>query len=423
MFGGLEEEKKRMPTTSLEETLNVFDPQRPLAIEELDRYYVARPHAPLEPMKTYLRVTKQPVKILFSGHRGSGKSTELTRLAKDLENDFFVVRFSARTLNVSDLNYVDIILACASALFREATEKARHIALPPNVWKGVLDLLTNEITKETTISVPKKGAVSAKVNALIFSIEGKYGRETTTRTLMRERLFPRVNDLIEQINVVCKEIEKETKRRPLIIFEDIDKTDLAHARDLFFDHSTTLTSLACSIIYTFPIPLCYSNQFIERIGDYSRHFLLPNISLYKMDDTPNAEGRDALREVVTRRVAAEAFAGSALEEVISLSGGLLRDLIRLVRDAALIALTEGKPTITSGMTRQVAAEVGNDYRRLLAPEHYDALKKAQQSKQISSDESTRQLLENLSLLEYRNTVTWCDVHPIVRTLLTQRGTA
>ena len=32
-------------------------------------------------------------------------------------------------------------------------------------------------------------------------------------------------------------------------------------------------------------------------------------------------------------------------------------------------------------------------------------------------EIVREVLANLSLLEYRNTIAWCDVHPIVRTLL------
>ena len=110
-----------MPTADLAEAMNLFDPQRALAVGELDAYYVARPHAPLEPMKTYLRVNNQPAKVLFSGHRGSGKSTELRRLAKDLENDFFIVEFSAQKLNLPDLSYVDVVLACAAALFREAT--------------------------------------------------------------------------------------------------------------------------------------------------------------------------------------------------------------------------------------------------------------------------------------------------------------
>jgi hypothetical protein len=207
----------RMPTASLEEALNLFDPQRPLEMSELNAYYVARPHAPLEPMKTYLRVNRQPIKVLFSGHRGSGKSTELTRLAKDLENEFFIVRFSARVLNLADLNYVDIILTCAAALFREATDKARKVRIPAALWKDVLAWLTQEITTE--------------------------------------------------------------------------------------------------------------------------------------------------------------------------------------------------------IVRRVAAEIGNDFRRLLLPEHYEALRKARVTKQITPDETVRQLLENLSLLEYRNDDTWCDAHTIVRSLL------
>ena len=99
------------PEPTLPEIMNLFDPRYPLAMDQLDSYYVARPHAPLEPMKTYLKVTNQPAKVLFCGHRGSGKSTELMRLAKDLENEFFVVRFSARSLNLADLNYVDILLS------------------------------------------------------------------------------------------------------------------------------------------------------------------------------------------------------------------------------------------------------------------------------------------------------------------------
>jgi len=110
-----------------------------------------------------------------------------------LENEFFIVRFSARVLNLADLNYVDIILTCAAALFREATDKARKVRIPAALWKDVLDWLTQEITTETTITVPRSGSASAKINALVFSIEGKYGREAATRTTMRDRLHTRVN--------------------------------------------------------------------------------------------------------------------------------------------------------------------------------------------------------------------------------------
>ena len=136
-----------------------------------------------------------------------------------------------------------------------------------------------------------------------------------------------------------------------------------------------------------------------------------------MDNTPNVEGRAALKAVVTQRVSEILFAGKALNDIIELSGGLMRDLVRLVSEATLIALTESASVITSEIVRRVAAESANAYRRSLLPEHYDALRKAHQTKQIIPDDTVRDLLANLSLLEYRNTVAWCDVHPLVRTLL------
>ncbi len=402
---------------TLAEALNLFDPRRQMRVEELDAYYVKRPHAALDPMKTYLRVSSQPVKILFSGHRGCGKSTELLRLAKDLEDQFFVVHVSARSLNLADLNYVDVALSCAAALFREATNKARKVRIPAALWREVLNFLTNEITTETTINVPQSGSVTGKINALIFSIEGKYGKETATRDTMRQRLYPRVNDLIQQANAVCEEIHRVTGRPPLIIFEDIDKTDLATARNLFFEHATTLNSSACRIIYTFPIALCYANEFTQRLGDYNKHFLLPNVSLSDPHGVSNADGLRALREVITRRVSEEIFDGAALDRIIESSGGLMRDLVRMVGDAALIALTDGAPKIGSRIVEQVASDMRNDFRHLLLPEHYAALREIQQTRQITPNETARQCLENLSLLEYSNAVAWGDVHPIVKPLL------
>jgi hypothetical protein len=44
-------------------------------------------------------------------------------------------------------------------------------------------------------------------------------------------------------NEACSNIKQQTGQMPLIIIEDIDKSDLAHARDLFFNHATTLDSL------------------------------------------------------------------------------------------------------------------------------------------------------------------------------------
>src|SRR5262249_45734182 len=154
-------------------------------------------------------------------------------------------------------------------------------------------------------------------------------------------------------------------------FEDIDKTDLGHARDLFFEHAATLNSLSCTIIYTFPIALCYSNEFTSRVGDYSRHFLLPNVSLFLANGTQNHEGFAALQKVITARLTEPArdrlFERQALTEMIQLSGGLMRDLVRIIADSALIALTERKAAVSADIVQRVGISISNDFKRLLLP--------------------------------------------------------
>ena len=66
-----------------------------------------------------------PMTQLISGHRGCGKSTELLRLAKDLEDKkFLVVYFAAdEDLDVGDLEYTDLLVAIIKRLERPWQKK------------------------------------------------------------------------------------------------------------------------------------------------------------------------------------------------------------------------------------------------------------------------------------------------------------
>jgi hypothetical protein len=111
----------------------------------------------LEPLKRYLEARREPVKVLFSGHRGSGKSTELRRLARDLAGRFFVVTASARSLNPADLQYVDVVFACAAALLREATAEGKPVAVPDGLLNDVEQFLRGEIITEVSTIAPRPG--------------------------------------------------------------------------------------------------------------------------------------------------------------------------------------------------------------------------------------------------------------------------
>jgi len=63
--------------------------------------------------------------ITFAGHRGCGKSTELLQVSEALrENRFFVVYCQANEeLDISDIEYSDLLLAASKVLVEEVGQK------------------------------------------------------------------------------------------------------------------------------------------------------------------------------------------------------------------------------------------------------------------------------------------------------------
>ena len=53
-----------------------------------EAYYVNRPDSPINEIKTRIELSRTPIKILFAGQSKSGKTTELFRLIKELENEY-----------------------------------------------------------------------------------------------------------------------------------------------------------------------------------------------------------------------------------------------------------------------------------------------------------------------------------------------
>jgi predicted AAA+ superfamily ATPase len=74
-------------------------------------------------------------KILLTGHRGCRKSTLLYELKRKLDDRYFVVFFSiSDTLEMSDVNHVNIIFAIALQMMAEA--KAKLLTINESQKKG-----------------------------------------------------------------------------------------------------------------------------------------------------------------------------------------------------------------------------------------------------------------------------------------------
>ncbi len=414
-----------MIAKTLPQVLNNFMHNEPLQGRALAEFYVARPKGQIEPMRIFLEDQNEPVKILFTGHRGSGKSTELNKLTSLLSSKFLTVQFSVRrVLDPLNVTYTDLLLSMAIRLFSEVTDqrllkRRRRALIGDALLDDVYRWFTQEIVLEKIVEPQVDASLSANVNLLFVKLEGKVTTEAVTRRTIRERLEHRVSELVTKMDQVVAEVQRNTGRRVLIVVEDIDKLDLEAAKNLFLRHAISLNAPQAHIVYTFPVALRYDNDWTHIKNSFSNRFILPNIRLRSFEGAPNPEGVEVMQRMVLNRMEPSLILSDALDLAVAMSGGLPFTLMELIQNAALFARTQGKSVIDRPSLEEAVTEIRSDFQGMLEPSHYLTLRQYRQTRWLENEEAVREVLHNLSLLEYANDQRWCDVHPIVASLLEQ----
>jgi len=383
-------------------------------------FYIDRPGNPInELIDALLAPFYRPPKFFFSGHRGCGKSTELLHLLSnsEIQKKYWPINFSIREeTDIIDLDFRDVLLAIGSRLFREYRKKGGE--LPDqllkelNGWKGKV---------EKQISTILDGRVSeyemgASIDAFFVNAGLKMKLEPATRIELRQIVETDITGLIAIINHIAAAIYSQERRIPLILIDDMDKPDLDRARTIFQDHREIMLQPNCAIVYTVSSALFYSKEF-DAIRDQA--LFLPNINLRTATDAVQQlpEGYRTLEKFVTVRMDSKLIQASALSQAITYSGGVFRELARIVRTAIGRARRRKANQIEVDDIEWAATEIRNEYRRILDKEDIKLLKNVQDHKRLEYSDRLRPLLQLLALLEYRDEDNWCDVHPVLRKML------
>ncbi len=118
----------------------------------------------------------------------------------------------------------------------------------------------------------------------------------------------------------------------MILIDDMDKPNLEKARAIFHDRREIMMQPNCAIVYTVSSALFYSKEF-DAIRDQA--FFLPNIYLHPpmKPDVHHEEGYQTLRKFIHMRMISDLIEDSALEQAVTYSGGVFRELARIIRTA------------------------------------------------------------------------------------------
>lgn len=384
--------------------------------------------------------------ILFVASRGSGKSTELNRLQKDISDEYLVFNFSViEELNGETLNYIELYIVTMERLFDYVLKE--KIKISNQYIRVIQDWVQSreieeirdkynlsaeaEIGSETEFGIPYLQKFFAKFKA---SAKASISMKET----LKRNVEPRLSELIDNCNALIREIQnailKKGKKDLLIIIEDLDKISFEAAEDLFFNHASNLSALKANVIYTFPSALMFNIRYNHIRNYFTKDFVMPMIKIKEKDGTPFQDGIDVLWEIIRARMDVEKLFESnhLVERLIGYSGGVLRDLFRLIRDAAENAELDERDQIGDQDCARAYNLLRQSYRSLIADnrvgerlypvaKYYELLSALAKDpeKLVEETEETMHLRQATCILDYNGTG-WQDVHPIVFDILKER---
>jgi hypothetical protein len=401
--------------------VEAIDPYRPISVGDEKHYYVERPDSPLDELQRLLFFHKRsPRKIILSGHRGSGKSSEIAKLAGKIDEAFGIVWIEAQsTFNVFDIGHTELLLSVGRAI---------HELIPvTQAYQALLDSLSTFIEERTGSS--KIGLTGDPLKKVGIDLSYVFRDRETRRRL---EIAPVLADILDAVNLIVASAESEANRPLLVIIDGLDRIDLNRAHEIFVGNPL-LTGLNCHLLCTVPLPL-YSS--IYRQGAREQGFIplyLPNIKLHERGQSaPHESGFALMRQVVARRVdrhAPNLIQPEALDWFIEMSGGVLRELLTLIDKACLLVDFAARHIDLAAAQQAVEKYRLEKATSLPYRYFYEEMARVHETGELTDrrekDRDGREfivcdeLVEGLYVLRYSDGHPWYDVHPMMRSLLEQ----
>lgn len=192
--------------TTLKEAYRICTPE-PLVGEDIDRYYVDL--SSIRSTKTIKNITKkleyiestEYCTILFTGHRGCGKSTELRKIQQQLESEYYIVYLEADIeLDINDAEYTDlyllIIKKVADELYKIGAKFDRQLLNSFESW-------FKDITNETEKSVEQ---------GISLQVDAEAGFKIPFISKLLAKLLAQIKGSQKQKQVIRQTLQKDISR-------------------------------------------------------------------------------------------------------------------------------------------------------------------------------------------------------------------
>jgi hypothetical protein len=352
---------------------------------------------------------------LVVGGVGSGKTTELILAARWLEQEGHILPL-----------YIDISAETdLSSLNSGALVATFGLRLPRRLWADFPPLrqrmgpgkLTDPFARLMEYAYGKQEAVPLAQlyteearralggldrHAIIRNVPGKL--EPPLPALSRD--IQEIRSPLEAFLALAKDAQKDV----VVVFDGLDRLlDPARFWSVANQDLRLLRQLKVSVVSTAPLSVLFGAAVGQSVSD---HF----DSVHHMPVVAVDPKRGLLQSVLEKRHGYELLRGFAPDSICEYSGGVLRDLISLARDAAVEAYVAGHDSVTSQDIENVAQQLGTGYLRGLGPEEIKILHHLEKTKSFDVNQAANlELLVTRRVLEYSSTD--FRVHPALLSVM------
>lgn len=374
---------------------------------------------------------------LFTGQRGTGKTTELYRLKEQLESEqcqVFYVDIGEFLLLTDRVEITDFLTSMlggwSQAISNELGADVLH--------EGYLTRFWNFLQSEVKVEGLELGTEAAGIEA---NLKLALQTDPTFKRTIRDKARGYTSRFIQHARAFAKDAVTRlrakigSERRIVIIvdsFERIRGTGdeaeavFASVAEMFGQQPDSLRFEGVQIVYTVPPWLLAMSGALGAYYGGSTVFALSSLHLFKARTRAvEAGGLDLMRQIVAKRYPEweQILPRTILESFATSAGGDLRDYFRLIKVALGKASTRSRVERKSvPIDEKMAEETCASVRREMLPiaeEDLKWLRKIAQTKEPCLPEIKKlpvlaRFFDSKLVLNYRNGDDWYDVHPLVR---------
>ncbi len=358
--------------------LSALDPNRALASEELEKLYVER-QPPIR-LRLAQLLQAQRAKVVLWGQSGSGKSTEIVRLAHDLDEKMLaVVVQPGLTFDLSRIGLIDLIRLAAYA--------------------ALLGAMTLGFSPSTEL----------KTRAKHWGLSWNEGP-----VFLAGKRMSSIGYAIQESAFVIREIESSLGRPVVVLFDGLEKLSTATGQAIFATNGEALAGWPVRALFVVPPLLVYRPEWDQAERHITDTVFLPALAV---SETP--DGIPALsffEELAAKRLkgTGQKLPPELLALAVLNSGGIPRQFLQILRETFVEASLDGRSAPSLDGMNLALARIRNTFRLKLRPAQLERLRKVHNDRPSSMAGEDYDLLAMGCVIQYQSGGRlWHDWNPVL----------